>query len=1829
MGRLHSRAAQPSRSTRSARYSTTPQPFLRLAPPGYQPAQTYTQPQPAAATTATATATPLQNQSVISSSSQGYYTSYASRLRTGATLLVQPTIFPGNNPEHTPATVIANTSQSTFQPILTASSFSQPIRTSSRRSRATINYAELDDDDDNNDDEKEKDYTPDAGALDDAADGNFVSSRLARAAGRPSSRNVNVQPQAQTIPQFIKSYPIQSTAAVISAAGPMVGFNYGTNYPLSSSSSSSAAPYFSPSPLLIPVRVEFDVPDAGLRIRDVFLWNIHEASPLHTQSRIPQITPEVFAHQFCKDLEIPTTTWAETVANQIRAQVEDARGEAWVAWMDSWMGDMNELEGDAWGKDRDDDGDDINPHSGESNPSIIPECRVLLSIDVQIASYHLTDHIEWDLLSPLTPEQFSVQLCQDLGLSGEAIPLIACAVHEELCKHRKDVVEWGVASAIGAAGGGGGGGSGSANAESGVSGIVDRTGLGFGNLGRPSRERDGRYPKPLQSAWRDWAEAEEYFTRWEELTPEEVEKREVERERAGRRLRRETTVVRRTATFVLASSIGFLQAACSYHYICFRKLWVRVQVIFLLQLYSHHHHHHHQHHHQLPMDRPQEEWSKLIDEKLAQVVDGAHTASPPDTAFATITQPTDSLFPSAIDHTLLKPMLRQSKLLACVMRRLNINSSKNSETKDAIMNGAREIDMVINIGVLKSRAYTIVFEDIRAVVVSAAGGPEDIPVKVILETGLLTDYEKVAGAFIAAEAGAAFVKTCTGFSGGGGATKEDVRLMYDTVRYKEGKVKVKASAGIRSFEKCSEMFRAGAERIGTSSGIAIMANNRNVKAGTMSKILKEIWDRTPLSSSFRFPAGVELPEDTSEPLMNETNKAESSALDESTFQKCELRIEGMTCGSCVEAIEGMLRPQAGIHSIKVALLAERGVVEYDSKKWSVDKIVEEISDIGFDATPIPPSRDDTVTLRIYGMTCSSCTGTVESGLASVPGINSVSVSLVSETCQISFDRGIIGPREMISRIEDMGFDAMISDENNATQLQSLTRTKEIMAWRSQFMWSLLFALPVFFISMIFPRIPGLKLFGGIRIFNGIYLSDVLVLALTTPAQFWVGAKFYRNAFKSLRHGTATMDVLVMLGTSSAYFYSLVSLIFALFNATPGFRPILFFDTSTMLIMFVSLGRYLENKAKGRTSAALTDLMALAPSMATIYTNADCTEEKRIATELVEVGDTVKLVPGDKIPADGTVVRGSSSVDESAITGEAVPVLKQVGDTVIGGTVNGLGTFDMVVTHAGKDTALSQIVKLVEDAQTSKAPIQAFADKVAGYFVPTVISLGIITFIVWVAISNLTSDESLPEMFHRHGSSKLAVCLQMCISVIVVACPCALGLSTPTAIMVGTGMGAKNGILIKGGRALEASNSIKRIVMDKTGTVTVGKLNVVGLCWVPANGAENTELYGGDPDLSGLCADGVTIRKSIIAMVSATEARSEHPLAKAIAVYGKDLLKAEGSEPDVSIESFESVTGAGVKAVLTCAGQKYTTLVGNVGFITQSNDGSLSSSLAAFEAQETKLGRTIIYVAIQKNMSARPLPILSVSLADSPKPSSKYAIRALQNMGIEVDMMTGDGQETAIAIAKQVGIRPENVWSTMTPKGKATMITEMIDKYGDGVAMVGDGINDSPALVAATVGIALSSGTSVAIEAADIVLMHSDLLDVVAALHLSRAIFSVIKRNLIWACVYNILGIPLAMGLFLPLGLYMHPMMAGAAMAFSSVSVVTSSLMLKWWRRPADSLMPDESPVDSGVGWTGPFFDSARSALGDAWGSVRGVVSTRQAEYGYSQLPVEMSNTSAL
>lgn len=554
-----------------------------------------------------------------------------------------------------------------------------------------------------------------------------------------------------------------------------------------------------------------------------------------------------------------------------------------------------------------------------------------------------------------------------------------------------------------------------------------------------------------------------------------------------------------------------------------------------------------------------------------------------------------------------------------------------------------------------------------------------------------------------------------------------------------------------------------------------------------------------------------------------------------------------------------------------------------------------------------------------------------------------------------------------------------------------------------------------------------------------------------------------------------MDSLVVIGTTSAFSYSTLAILFACFEPLPT-PPQTFFDTTTMLVTFVSLGRYLENLAKGKTSAALTDLMALTPSSAIIYTDAPaCTVEKKVATELVQVGDYIKVVPGEKIPADGTVVGGSSSVDESMVTGEALPSLKQVGDTVIGGTVNGLGSMNVLVTGAGSDTALAQIVKMVEDAQTTKAPIQEFADRVAGVFVPIVVSLAVLTFLAWMVLSYcVMQKESLPMLFQMQDVSYLSCALKLAISVVVVACPCALGLATPTAVMVGTGVGAKNGILIKGGKALEDMVAVRRVMLDKTGTVTMGKLTVVDMCWVGQRDsvADDEALSPSSIDLSLPTSHSSLSRATTLSLLAAAEARSEHPLALAVATYARNLLTSQTLSTAAEVLDFESVTGRGVQARVRQNSTSEILRVGNASFVTESYSPSSTStttsqdlprSLRDFEKAHTSLGRTVIFVSIVPSTPSRPasftstttpVPILAVSMADTLKPSSKQAIAALQAMGITVSLLTGDGVETARAVAREVGIDQDEVWAGVSPKGKAKIVAEMGEKMmSGGVAMV--------------------------------------------------------------------------------------------------------------------------------------------------------------------------------
>lgn len=879
------------------------------------------------------------------------------------------------------------------------------------------------------------------------------------------------------------------------------------------------------------------------------------------------------------------------------------------------------------------------------------------------------------------------------------------------------------------------------------------------------------------------------------------------------------------------------------------------------------------------------------------------------------------------------------------------------------------------------------------------------------------------------------------------------------------------------------------------------------------------------------------------------------------------RIGGMTCGACVETIERMLRQQEGIQSVTVALLAEKAVVEYDGQKWTPEKIAEEIEDIGFEAEQLPEEIQDVQTLKVYGMTCASCTSTVEREISAMDGVISCVVSLATEEARVEFEKDKVGIRDIVERIEDLGFDAMLSDDRDKTQLESLGRIREVSEWRRAFFISLSFALPNFFLNMIAPKWSFLRPILMWQPISNLYFADVLSLCLATPVQFGIGKRFYISSIKALRHYSATMDVLVVFGTTASFFFSTFSMIVALFCTTQCERPATFFETSTMLITFVTLGRYLENSAKGKTSEALSKLISLTPSMAVIYSDGEkMTQERKVATELIQRGDYVKVIPGERIAADGLVVRGESSVDESMVTGEAIPVTKVIGSAVIGGTVNSLGTFDFVVTRAGKETSLSQIVRLVSDAQTSKAPIQAFADRVAGVFVPCVVGLGVITFIFWMCISHTFQLPSLPDIFQHEGSSRTMVCLKLCISVVVVACPCALGLSTPTAVMVGTGVGAQNGILIKGGGPLEASKTISHILFDKTGTLTQGRLSVAGVRWFdgnleqPKETSDKVERHALDvQSVSGLK------RAEALEILAAAERKSEHPIARGIANFIDSTI---GTTLQTDVSNFISVPGHGIQCTVTVQSIPHAIFIGNQNYI-DSQKKVLDSTSLAYAEQQSSQGKTLVFAMIDGSLAC------IISLSDQIKPEARQCIDGLRRMGIHCGIMTGDSQATARAIAKQLDIDEEDVHAEMSPTGKREVIIRLREELAqnnsnksNGVAMVGDGINDSPALAAATLGIAVGNGAEIAVEAASIVLMRSNLLDVAASLHLSRRIFRQIKLNYVWATGYNIIFIPLAMGFGLPWGIHLHPMMAGAAMAFSSVSVVLSSLTLKTWKRPS-------------------------------------------------------------
>jgi len=725
--------------------------------------------------------------------------------------------------------------------------------------------------------------------------------------------------------------------------------------------------------------------------------------------------------------------------------------------------------------------------------------------------------------------------------------------------------------------------------------------------------------------------------------------------------------------------------------------------------------------------------------------------------------------------------------------------------------------------------------------------------------------------------------------------------------------------------------------------------------------------------------------------------------------------------------------------------------------------------------------DKKETIKIQGMSCAACAARIEKRLKKLEGVNTAFVNLAAEKATIEYDSSRVKPSDIVNAIESLGYKAEeepVYDHDRDREQRSV----ELRRLRTEFIISAVLSSPLILAMLL----------TIIHIDIAFLHNEYFQLAIATPVQFIIGFRFYRNAYHALKSKSANMDVLIAMGTTAAYFFSIYNAFFV--PAKEGMMmKELYFEAAAVIITLVLLGKYLEAVAKGKTSEAIKKLMGLQAKTARVIKDG---VEKDIPIEHVEVGDVIVVRPGEKIPVDGRIVEGSSSIDESMLTGESMPVEKKAGDYVIGATINKYGTFKFEAAKVGKETVLSQIIKLVEDAQGSKAPIQKIADRVSGIFVPIVAGIAVISFLVWFLVLGNFSQGIISA-----------------VSVLVIACPCALGLATPTAIMVGTGKGAENGILIKGGEHLEMAYRINAVVFDKTGTITKGKPEVTDI--VP---------------LAQLNSD------EILKLAAAAEKKSEHPLGVAIYEKGK---KEFGLIPDP--EEFQAIPGRGVMAVAD--GKEI-----YIGTRKLMNDkGIETGNIEAVIANLEDEGKTAMLMAADAKLQA------IIAVADTLKEHSKQAIQQLRDMGIEVYMITGDNKRTAAAIAKQAGIT--NVLAEVLPENKAAEV-EKLKKSGFIVAMVGDGINDAPALATADIGMAVGTGTDIAIEAADITLMRGDLRTIPLAIKLSKKTMKKIKQNLFWAFIYNVIGIPFAaMGL-------LNPVIAGGAMAFSSVSVVANSLSLK-------------------------------------------------------------------
>ncbi|WP_404433281.1 heavy metal translocating P-type ATPase [Sutcliffiella horikoshii] len=796
-------------------------------------------------------------------------------------------------------------------------------------------------------------------------------------------------------------------------------------------------------------------------------------------------------------------------------------------------------------------------------------------------------------------------------------------------------------------------------------------------------------------------------------------------------------------------------------------------------------------------------------------------------------------------------------------------------------------------------------------------------------------------------------------------------------------------------------------------------------------------------------------------------------------KETRLQITGMTCAACSTRVERGLNKMAGVETANVNLALENAAVTYDPKQVSEKEIEKKIQDLGYDVVK------EKAEFLITGMTCAACSSRIEKVLGKMEGVNSANVNLALESGTVEYNPSKLKPADIIARIEKAGYGA--TEKVEKSESAENFRQKELDKQQGKFVFSLILTIPLLW-AMV----------SHFSFTSFIYLPDMLMnpwvqLALATPVQFFIGWQFYTGAYKALKNKSANMDVLVALGTTAAYVYSLYLSIDSI--GSDAHMVELYFETSAVIITLIILGKLFEVRAKGRSSEAIKKLMGLQAKTALVLRDG---KEIEIPLEEVLVGDIVSVKPGEKVPVDGEIVEGQSAVDESMLTGESIPVDKKTGDSVYGSTINKNGFLKMKATKVGKETALAQIIRIVEQAQGSKAPIQRLADKISGIFVPIVVGIAILTFLVWYFIVD---------------PGNFAQALVNLIAVLVIACPCALGLATPTSIMAGSGRAAELGILFKGGEHLEQTHRITTVVLDKTGTVT--------------NGA---------PVLTDVQLEPGEDEATILAMVGAAEKQSEHPLAQAI-VEG---IQEKGIELG-SVGSFEAIPGYGIEAVVG----EDTVVVGTRKLMNK-HHVAVEHAEEAVRELETN-GKTAMLIAVNGEYKG------IIAVADTIKDTSKQAVKRLKDMGLEVVMMTGDNERTAKAIAAHAGI--DQVIAEVLPEQKAEEVAKL-QKQGKKVAMVGDGINDAPALVTADIGMAIGTGTDVAMEAADITLMRGDLNSIADAIIMSKKTITNIKQNLFWAFAYNSMGIPIA-----ALG-FLAPWVAGAAMAFSSVSVVLNALRLQ-------------------------------------------------------------------